>query len=277
MYEKYKKINYDSVHTCTACGYDSLKNVIDLPLLPITGIYVKQRMVDRIGNIDQTLCLCDRCGHVQLKNFIDPKIIYGGDYYTRTNLSLSARNANDVFLKFIRKIIGKKTLRSVIEIGCNDQYLLNSLSGQSKKLYGIDPILENSEHEKISLIGDFIGNCNSIVFKEADLVISSHTVEHLEKPFEVLKDLLDKTPIETVFCHQFPCFDVLIENSYFDQVFHQHFNYFSQYSLVKMFDKLEVQIIDLKHNPYHWGSILVAYKNPGYKKYLFKSFCVVKE
>lgn len=250
---------------CMICGLKQSKALIDLKKLPLTEIYVKKKVSNKLGFVDQAFHFCERCGHGQIANVIDPEVLYGNCYKTRTSTSASATAAVDMFIKFINSILGNKRIGTIVEIGCNDLYMLNKLKCRAEKLYGIDPIFKDKkksiEDEQIKVIGDFFENINvkDICFK-MDVVLSSHTLEHIDDPKKLLKKMLENSSAETLFFFQFPGLESLIKDSHFDQVFHQHLNYFSLKSVIYMLDDVGAELIDYRINPYHYGALMIACK-----------------
>jgi cyclopropane-fatty-acyl-phospholipid synthase len=93
---------------------------------------------------------------------------------------------------------------------------------------------------------------------DIDLVISSHTLEHIEEPKKMIKNMLAFGSNETLYVFQFPGLETLVNQCHFDQVFHQHLNYFSLRSVIYMLDDLDAELVDYEVNPYHWGAIMIA-------------------
>ena len=127
MNEYYKKTDGQ----CKLCG-NHVEPVISLPALPPTDI-----MFDRptyIPSIDQDLCLCHTCGHVQLSSFIIPEALYSKNYYLRTSQGIGSQKTNFEFLNFIDMVSGDQKFKNIIEVGCNDCYLLEQMRDRAENL-----------------------------------------------------------------------------------------------------------------------------------------------
>lgn len=268
--EEYKNIPFKTRKSCMICDRKIAAPVIKLPKFPLTEVYVDRRIDNNAGFVDQEFHLCERCGHGQIANIIDQNILYGSCYKTRTSTSHSAALAVDIFLDFINGILKNRTVKSIFEIGCNDLYALEKLRNKADVLYGVDPMLKGLENsykdEKIKIIGDFFENVDvkGLGFK-MDVVISSHTLEHVEEPKELIHSLLVSSSNNTTFFFQFPGLETLINDAHFDQIFHQHLNYFSLQSVLYLLDEVGAELLDFKVNPYHWGALMIAFrkKAPG--------------
>ena len=263
-----KNIPFKRRNHCMVCSKLLGSPLLNLPNFPLTEIYTSKKPEEKTGFLDQFFHVCGYCGHGQLSNVIPPSILYDDSYFFRTSTSASGSKVNDAFLNFINKTIQDRHFKTIIEIGCGDLYLLNSLKNQADSLIGIDPILEGNEStdEKVTIINDFVENIDLNELNLDDcLILCSHTLEHVENPQKMIKTLFEHSTGNTIFCFQFPGLDSLIENCRFDQIFHQHLNLFSSHSFNYMLNDLDASIIQTDTNP-HWGSLLFSFQIKSNKK-----------
>lgn len=246
------------------CGQPSSKPVFELPDFPMTEIYVKDIVKERLGFVDQSFHMCDRCGHGQIANVIDLELQYGNSeqFYFRASESATGRESADFFIGFLNSVVNAKRFKNIVEVGCNDMYVLNALKSRADRLIGVDPILKKKEKEytkeNIVAIGDFLENVR--LDGDIDLVLCKDTLEHVSEPVQFIKKILDMVRDDTTFIFQFPLLETLLSGCRFDQVFHQHLNYFSIQSIVFMLNKLGCELLDYKINWNHWGMVLIAFR-----------------
>ena len=135
------KKNIKSIKKCAVCESKKIKKLINLKKFPLTGIFVKKNINKNFNYyFNQGLNICKDCGHLQLANFVSPDLLYNNVYANRTSESFLSDNAINFFKNFMQKVIKKKKVNGLLEIGCNDIKLLQSLKNKFSKLYGIDPI-----------------------------------------------------------------------------------------------------------------------------------------
>lgn len=263
-FDKFRNIAYKKRNNCVICGKDFNTALIKLPDFPITEVYTRELIKEKLGYVDQEFYYCVNCGHGQLTKVIDPQILYGDNYVTRTSLSCSASTAIDTFLVFVNSILNHRQNLSVIEIGCNDLYALKKLEGRSKILFGIDPIWKNKivpNNEKIRVIGDFIENVDICkLVKDPDVIICSHTIEHIEDPKGFIQKLVENVSSKTLLFFQFPALEPLVQACRFDQVHNQHLNYFSLESIRHLIEDVNAELVDYRFNHDHWGTLMVAFR-----------------
>lgn len=256
----YIDIPYTTRERCSICGKLCEDPIINLPNFPITEVYTAEKPTQDCGRVDQYFCMCSQCGHGQLRNVIDPKFLYGASNYNfRTSQSLTGRTTADSFVDFFNDRTKDYSFKTIIEVGCNDLYLLERLSNRAEQLIGIDPILRGYDStEKITVVGDFFENYDCM--ETVDCILCKDTLEHVEEPYEFLERIVDSGHDNTLFCFGFPLLDVLFDESRFEQIFHQHLNYFSLSSLSYTLDRLGCVIVDYIILHEHWGSIIVLFR-----------------
>ena len=252
---------------CSICESKNLLNIIDLKKFPITGIYIKKKIQKNFPYyIDQDLKLCKECGHLQLGKFVSPELLYNNLYSNRTSENHLSANGISFFKSFLYEVTKKKMFGNMLEVGCSDIKLIESLKNNFNHLYGIDPIWISKakpKDKKFTIIGDFV---EKIDFKKQirnkiDIFISAHNLEHIENPLDMLKTILRNADNKTTFFIEVPDADIMIKNLRFDQIFHQHYHYFNFNSLNNLIVRLGCKIIKKKINPNFWGgSILIAFK-----------------
>ena len=79
-------------------------------------------------------------------------------------------------------------------------------------------------------------------------------------PKEFTRQIVDQSSDETLFYFQFPCLESTLKDARFDQIFHQHLNYFTLQSVIYMLNELGCELIDFTFNHEHWGALLVAFR-----------------
>lgn len=252
---------------CSVCESRNLKQVLDLPGFPLTGVYLDAPAEKgKYEGIDQGLMLCLECGHAQLLVVVDPTYLYLDTYSHRSSISAIATSGNDFFAAFLEQLTPGQTFQRVVEVGCNDGYLLGKIEHKGKAFVGIDPIWKGRESEysgKIKVIGKFAEEVDlaSELKGAPDLILSVHTMEHLSDPKDPLMRLMHSAQEGALFIVEVPGFDSLLVNCRFDQVFHQHIQYFSLASFRRMIRSIGGEYLAHTFNDDYWGgTLLVAFR-----------------
>jgi len=257
------KIKTNKKCVCKKKIIKNSNNTISFKNLPITEIFTNKYKKSQNLTLNQELVFCNNCEHMSLTKIIDPFDIYNKNYLTSSTSSFSARYSNDIFCNFILKNLNKKKkYKKILEIGTNDLYLLKKFSKKAKKLVGIDPVINKKDKSLKNfhpIKGFFTEIDNKKIGHENNIVISGHTLEHVDDPELFLKKTISLADKNTKIFFQFPSAESLINNCSFDQVHHQHLNYFSLKSFSKLLKKCGGKIIDYDYHELHFGVLMVLF------------------
>lgn len=268
---------------CSICLSKNLEKVIELKKFPLTGIFIKKKIKkDFPYYFNQGLNICNKCGHLQLAKFVSPDILYNSIYANRTSESFLSDNAINFFKKFLFKVLKKRKLNGLLEIGCNDVKLIENLKNNFSYLYGIDPIWHKKKApkgKKINVIGGYVENIDlKKIKKKIDIIVSTHNLEHLEDPYNVLKKLINNFGEDVTFFVEVPDADLMIKNLRFDQIFHQHYHYFNMSSLENLTRRLGCKIISKSINYKFWGgSLMIAFKKENANQKMLNNSIKIKK
>jgi SAM-dependent methyltransferase len=248
---------------CVICD-GALVEAIDLPALPLTETYCRQPVANPLPGIDQKLLFCPACGHGQLATQLSPKLLYGANYCFRTSASATARKGTQFFLSVLDEVAPKRRFNCVLDLGCNDLHLLSQLKDRAAVRIGIDPVWHGRETERedpaIFVYGNSIENIPlRDLPAKPDLVICRHTLEHIQEPRAVLETLMKVAAEDALFIFEVPGFDGLISRLRFDQIFHQHLQYFSYASFLRLLEVVGAQFLLSRENFHDWGAMAVAF------------------
>lgn len=248
---------------CAICG-GVTNMVVELPKLPMTDTLVPEPVIAKIPEYDQALRFCSVCSHGQLAYQVAPGVLYGGSYGFRTSASVTARNGTDFFFGVLESIAPGRVFRSVLDLGCNDLFLLKRLTGRAVHRTGIDPLWQGIENEVaedgIRVIGQGIEDADlSSIPESPDLLVCRHTLEHIARPLEVVQRMISEAASDALFIFEVPGLETLVGRNRFDQVFHQHIHYFTQTSFARMLEMAGGMPILWALNEHDWGAFAVAF------------------
>jgi hypothetical protein len=248
---------------CALCQ-GPLSVAIELAGLPITDTYCREAVVNTLAGIDQKLLYCESCGHGQAQVLIAPEVLYGSNYCFRTSASATARKGTEFFLSVLDRVAPGRQFNSVLDLGCNDLFLLDHLKGRAQYRAGIDPVWTGREDERpdksIQLFGRNFEDVDlSSLPAKPDLIVCRHTLEHIFEPRAVVERLLAAGADDALFLFEVPGFDGLVERMRFDQVFHQHVQYFTLHSFLKLLGFVGGKYVAHQFNYHDWGAMAVAF------------------
>jgi len=215
------------------------------------------------------LCVyvCDNCFLVQLPEFEKPENIFEDYAYFSSYSSTWLQHAENYVSMMIEKFsFDERNL--VIEIASNDGYLLQFFKKKNIPILGIEPavnVAKVAKEKGIPTITKFfsVDTANELKRegKVADLIIGNNVLAHvpnLNDFVKGLKILLKPTGIITL---EFPHILQLIQKNQFDTIYHEHFSYFSLFTVKKIFSFYGLTIFDVEEIPTHGGSLRIYVKH----------------
>ena len=244
---------------CPICGSPGIR-LIHLPNYPITEVYQKfeENSFQFPTSYDQAFNFCQPCQHGFLTSLLDKDFIYG-NYNTHSTSSFGSVNAINNFYEFV---ISNFTIAEevLIDIGANDTFLLKKFEHTNAKLIGVDPNI-SSDSDRIECIKGYIEDVDIEEFGGAKKIyLCSHTLEHIFDPDLFFKKLSRAGTADDEFFFQFPSLDLLVRDCRFDQVHHQHIQYFSLTSIAKLLNKNGFNLIKHSFDSDHYGTLMIYFK-----------------
>ena len=178
--------------------------------------------------------LCRECGLTQIKQIINPKILYKKYLYqTKTSVDLKD-HFKDYAKSAIKLFKRKKNNLSVLDIGSNDGSLLNFFQRENCKVIGIEPakhIAKIANKNNIFTINAYFNNSAVTkvkkLFETLDLICANNVVANIDNIHSLLKNVKKLLREDSIFIFEtFYLLDV-IKNKVFDFIYHEHLTIFS--------------------------------------------------
>jgi len=218
------------IRECGISGSKDFHSLWQLPGLPLTERFGPYSPDHELA-FDQELLISLPTGHVQLRNQVDPKLLYNSSVYSfRTGGSSKSRRDVNVFRAYLQQFTAGHEFKSAVDVGGNDLVVIRGLSTVAQHCAVVDPIcasIDGQTIDGIKVFGRFVEDVDfSREMPPPDLVVCRHTLEHTTNPRQVINQWFQQCADDCVFVVELPCFANLVESLRFDAVFHQHVHYF---------------------------------------------------
>lgn len=262
-------INKNEKMKCRFCSNSVTTEFIDLVNSPASNSYLsKEQLNEAEVYYPLKVYVCENCFLVQVDEYKKFDSIFDNNYAYFSSYSTS-------WLKhckqYVDNVINRFSLSNnsqVVEIASNDGYLLQYFLPHQIPVLGIEPTKNTAEVailKGIPCITEFFGVdlANEIVSKgkKADLLIGNNVLAHVPNINDFvggLKILLSDNGVITM---EFPHLIQLIEQHQFDTIYHEHFSYFSLFSVNQIFGNFNLDIFDVEKLPTHGGSLRIYAKH----------------
>ena len=249
---------------CRSCGNEKLKRVISLGYQPLANNLLKKK-TENTELYPLEVNYCDNCHNCQLSVAVDPKKMFLNYLYTSSTSKVFREHFEKSAKKYIKEF--KLTKKSyIIDVGSNDGIALTPFQNLGfKNVLGIEPaknLAKLANKNKIKTFNGFLTIKNlKKINKGADIILASNVFAHsdnLKEMAECMKRLLKKNGtliIEVQYLLN------TLKDLTFDNIYHEHYNYWSLTSLVNFFKQFDLEIYNAEKIQTHGGSLRIYIKN----------------
>lgn len=249
---------------CRFCNRVLEQVFVDLGLSPLANSFLSADMINENESFYPLQALvCTNCFLVQLDEFEHPDAIFS-NYVYFSSYSQTWLNHAKSYAKMITERFALNNSSQVIEIASNDGYLLQYFKEMHISILGIEPaanVAKKAQEREIPTLVKFFGTKTAKELakegKKADLLIGNNVLAHVPDLNDFvagLKILLKPNGIITM---EFPHLLKLIEFNQFDTIYHEHFSYFSFFTVREIFSHHGLTIFDVEEILTHGGSLRI--------------------
>ena len=263
--EDEKNLLLDSYkYDCRSCGNLKLKRVVSLGYQPLANNLLKKKD-EKCELYPLEVNYCDQCHNCQLSIVVNPKKMFSNYLYTSSTTKTSRNHFVKAANKYIKdfKLTVKKSY--IIDIGSNDGIALKPFKDlKFKKILGIEPaknLAKLANKNKIKTFNGFLERKNLIkIKKNADLILASNVFAHSDKLKEMAECMLKLLSKNGTIVIEVQYLLNTLRDLTFDNIYHEHYNYWSLTSLINFFNQFDAKIFRAEKIDTHGGSLRIYIK-----------------
>lgn len=254
----------DAISKCRVCACSELLSVLDFG-----EHYIIDFPEDEHKGVKAPLelLLCTRCGLVQLRHTVPRDVLYRR-YWYRSGISETMVLALADITRSAKRLVNLKPNDIVIDIGANDGTLLRQYKRPDIRRVGFEPSENLLAYAKNS--GDIINDYfNAKAFlkvypnERAKIITAIAMFYDLEDPNQFVADIKRLLDPEGVFIIQMNYLGTMLERNTFDNLCHEHLEYYSIASLRFLLQVHGLEIFDVELNEINGGSFRIYVRNRG--------------
>tara|TARA_B100000886_G_scaffold334826_1_gene290944 strand:+ start:4712 stop:5920 length:1209 start_codon:yes stop_codon:yes gene_type:complete len=252
--------NFYYLKKCRCCGNKELKKIVDLGKQPLAN-NLKHSKHQKNELYPLEINYCEICHNCQLSICVNPSKLFKNYLY----LSSVSKTLKTHFRKATKKYINLFNLNknsSIIDVGSNDGIGLYPFKTRGfKNLLGIEPasnLSEISNKRGIKTLNFFLENkLLNKINKKADLVLASNVFAHNNNLKGMAKNMLYLLKNSGTLIIEVQHLLKTLQEVTFDNIYHEHYNYWSLISLNYFFKNLGAIIYKAEKIATHGGSIRI--------------------
>ncbi len=256
-----------TIQGCRACGDTRLETVLDFGDSPLADQLVDASELDSDDLIfPLRLVFCPACALVQITETVPAEILWGGDYpyYTSVSPGLVKHFSSSAEALMARLSLDENSL--VIEAASNDGHMLKVFAERGIGVLGVDPAegparaAEEAGVPTLCRLFDLeLARELAAEGKRADLLLGNNVLNLVPQPGDFLEatDLLLSENGEVVL--EVPYLVDSIDQTAFDNVFHQNTTYWSLTSVERLFRRRNFFLNDVERVATFGGSLRLTF------------------
>jgi len=244
---------------CRSCGNTNLKRVVSLGYQPLANNLLNKKD-EKCELYPLEVNYCDRCHNCQLSVAVNPKKMFSNYLYTSSTSKSFREHFVRAATKYIKDFKLNKKKSYIIDVGSNDGVALKPFKNLGfKNILGIEPaknLAKLANKNKIKTFNGFLEK-NSIkkIKKNADLILASNVFAHSDKLKEMAECMFKLLKKNGSIIIEVQYLLNTLKDITFDNIYHEHYNYWSLTSLINFFNQFDSKIYRVERINTHGGSI----------------------
>lgn len=240
---------------CRYCGSERLVQFLSLGEQPPSNSFLKPDQIVLEQRYPLDVYWCEECCLVQLLDVVPAEAIFD-DYAYLSSTSGALRRHYAGMAATLSERCGLKAGDVVADIGCNDGILLNEYADPELVKVGVEP----------SQVGTIAAAAGHHVFKaffstdtaekivaahgRAKLVTATNVYAHVDDIAGFTRGIPALLDDDGVFVIEAPYLVDLIDQGFFDTIYHEHLCYLALSPMVPFLDGIGLRVCDVERVPF---------------------------
>lgn len=248
--------------TCRLCGSPELEEVLKLQPTPPANAFVAAELVGTEQPVfPLDVFFCASCGHVQLLDVVDPKILFENYVYVSGTSPVFVKH----FENYANDILGRFQPPEgslVVDIGSNDGTLLSFFQKAGHKVLGVDPAkdiaaraTENGIETRCDFFTDELAQSVKQTHGPAHVISANNVFAHADDLTGIVNGVRELLAPNGVFVFEVSYLVDVFEKTLFDTIYHEHVAYHSVNPLKAFFASNGMELISADRIDSHGGSL----------------------
>ncbi len=247
---------------CRSCGCDHMQKVVSLGESPLANNLLNNQS-DFCEKFPLQMDYCPTCHNCQLNYVVNAGKMFDNYLYLSSTAASFRKHFETAAINYINKFNLTKD-SFVVDLGSNDGISLKPLNDRGIKVTGIEPatnIANIAIKNGIPTINAYFNN-NTLKGSEGkvDLITASNVFAHADDLKNITRNVFNLLKDDGTFIIEVQYLLDTIKDLTFDNIYHEHVNYWSVTSINNFFNSLGYFVTDVEHIDTHGGSIRIYVK-----------------
>ncbi len=253
--------------SCRVCGSKKLKSILTLGKLRVSD-FTKNAKGTRKEPLELVLCQQDLggCGLLQLRHTVSHEEMYR-NYWYRSGVNKTMTAELYSIVQRVKSLVRLNGGDFVIDIGANDGTLLGAYQVPDLMTVGFEParnLVKDTRKHAAVVFNDFF---NAKAWKKKYKKIQAKAITaiamfyDLDDPNQFVADVATCLDPEGIFIIQMSYLPLMLSQNAFDNICHEHLEYYSLGSLEFLLQRHGLEVFDAEINDVNGGSFRVYVKH----------------
>jgi methylation protein EvaC len=246
---------------CRVCG-EEVTEFFDFGRQPLSDAFPEPGEYADEFFFRLAIGLCSGCTMVQLMEEVPRDRMFHEDYpYHSSGSSVMRKHFEATAQRFLEtELTGPDPF--VVEIGSNDGIMLRTVADAGVRHLGVEPsggVAEVSRSKGVRVRNEFFeeSSARSIAAEDgpADVIYAANTMCHIPYADSIFAGVDALLRPDGVFVFEDPYLGEINARTSFDQVYDEHFYFFSARSVRAMAGRFGFELVDVERLPVHGGEV----------------------
>ena len=261
------------INKCRVCGFEKLTPILSLGDLYISD-FLEESEKGEMEKAPLKLVLCNErdggCGLLQLKHTVSNEVMYRRYWYlSGTNKTMTEELIG--IAEKVEELVDLKEGDYVMDIGANDGTLLRGYKFPGLNRTGFEPAKNLEKYNSVGtkkIINDFFGYeawQKEFGDTKAKAITAIAMFYDLDDPNKFVDDVAKCLDKDGIFIIQMAYLPSMLSKNMFDNICHEHLEYYSLLSLENLLERHNLEVFDVELNNINGGSfrIYIKHQNGG--------------
>ncbi|MBT2428910.1 class I SAM-dependent methyltransferase [Streptomyces sp. ISL-112] len=246
---------------CQLCGGE-VQEFFDFGRQPLSDRFVAPTSTEPEFFYRLAVGMCEACTMVQLMEEVPRDQMFNAEYpYHSSGSRVMQEHFTQVARRFLEtELNGPDPF--IVELGCNDGVMLKTIAGAGVRHLGVEPsgsVADVAAASGIQVRKDFFeeSTATEILTGDgpADVIYAANTLCHIPYMDSILRGVHTLLAPNGVFVFEDPYFADIVARTSFDQIYDEHFYFFTLRSVRTMAARHGLELVDAERLPVHGGEV----------------------
>lgn len=263
--------NAETTAKCRMCG-GAVTEFLNLGHQPLSDAFLQEADIPDEFFFRLAVGLCDSCTMTQLMEEVPRERMFHERYPYHSSGSVVMReHFTATAREFLARVAGRDAF--VVEIGCNDGVMLRTLHEAGVRHLGFEPsggVAEVARAHGVRVRTTFFEEATAAEVRAteapADVIYAANTICHIPYLDSVLRGVDLLLADDGIFVFEDPYLGDIVEKTSFDQIYDEHFYFFTARSVQEMAWRFGFELVDVRRLPVHGGEVRYTLARTGRQK-----------